>query len=129
MLHPKILIAEEEPQRAQSLQASLESAGFQVFHATDTTSAWKIIRAQSLVLALIDANLPGLSRCNLLLYLRADPSLAKLPVVILGEPTASDQAVKWLNLGADAYIGRSISSQLLMAYLHAQLRRSYPPDG
>ncbi len=123
-MHPKILIAEDEPRRARYFQTSLESAGFQVFQATDSASAWKIIRAQKLVMALIDANLPGLSNCNILLHVRADPSLAKLPVVILGEPTASEQAVEWLNWGADGYISRSVSSQLLMAQVHAKLRRS-----
>ncbi len=123
MVHPKILIAESEPSRARFLQASLESAGFQVMQATDSTSAWRIIQAQSLVLALIDDRLPDVRRYDLLRRMRANPNSAKLPVLILGEPLFSEQAVEWLNLGADDYISRTISSSLLVAQIHAKLRR------
>lgn len=123
MMRPKILIAEDEPSRARFFQTSLESAGFQIFQATDSARAWRIIRTQDLVMALIDTNLPGLRNCNLLLCVRADPSLSKLSVVLLGGSASSEEVAEWLNLGADDYISRSISSELLKAEVHAKLRR------
>ncbi|MDE3090364.1 MAG: response regulator [Chloroflexota bacterium] len=126
MRHPKILVAEDDPRRAYFFQVSLESAGFQVLQAADSANAWRIIQAQKLVMALIDAKLPGLSDRNVLLRVRADPSLTKLPVLILGESLCSEEATEWLNLGADDYVSRAISPQLLMARVHAKLRRSKP---
>lgn len=126
-MQPKILVAEDEPRRAYFLRNSLQAAGFQVLEATDSAKAWKIIRTQKLAMALIDANLPGLSEHNLLPCLRSDPALAKLPVLVLGDALATEQAIRWLNLGADGYISRSISSTLLRAQVHAKLRRT--PSG
>ncbi len=122
-MHPEILIAEDEPRRARLIQASLEAAGFQVIHATDSASAWSIIQTHDIVMALVDANVPGLHECNILLQVRADLTLSDLPVVILGEPASTEQAVEWLNMGADDYISRSLSSKLLVAEVHAKLRR------
>jgi len=74
-------------------------------------------------MALIDARSPDLGTHNLLRRVRANASLSKLPVLILGEPEFSKEAAEWLNLGADDYISRSISPQLLLAQVHAKLRR------
>ncbi len=127
----KVLVAENEPRRAREFQASLESAGFQVIHASDCAGAWDLIQTEGLDLALVDTNLYGLREGNLLVRVRADPALSHLPIVILGGSASSDEVVKWLNLGADDYVSRSISSGLLAAEVHAKLRRgrrsSQPP--
>ncbi len=128
MTHPKILIAENELDRARSLRSSLEADGFQVLQATDSASAWSILHAQELVMAIIDSRLPGLPTFNLLRRVRTDPDLTRLPVLILGESIASEEAIAWLNLGADDYISRSISSALLKAEVHAKLRRGKPAN-
>ena len=123
MMHPKILMAEDNARWARAWQSSLESAGFQVVQATNTKGAWKIMHAQDLALVLIDVDLPGLSQCNILLQVRADPNLAELPVVMLGDD-AAEQVVRWLNLGADGFLSRTVSPQFLIAQIHAQLRRT-----
>ncbi len=122
-MHPKILVGEAEPRRADLIQSSLEAAGFQVISTTDSASAWEIIQTQDLAIALVDTNLPGLREDNILLRVRADPSLANLPLVILGDAASSEQAVEWLNMGADDYMSRSISPRLLVAEVHGKLRR------
>jgi len=124
MIRPKILIAEAEPRSARFFETSLASAGFQVFQAVDSASAWSIIQTQELVMALVDAKLPGLPKRNVLLRLRAEPGLSDLPVLILGESAYAEEAVEWLNLGADDYISRFISVELFNAELHAKLRRA-----
>ncbi len=124
MIRPKILIAEAEPRTARLIESSLESAGFQVVCAVDSASAWNIIATQDLALALVDAKLPGSPECNVLLRVRTEPGLSDLPVLILGESAFSEEAVKWLNLGADDYISRYTSAELLKAELHAKLRRA-----
>ncbi len=121
-MRSKILIAEEDSRRARWLQASLEAAGFQVILATDSSSAWSIIQKQDLAMAVVDTELPGLRQSNLLLRVRADPVLAKLPVLMLGDGTSDEQVLRWLNMGADDYLSRSISSRLLQAQVHAKLR-------
>ena len=127
-MSPKILIAEDDPSLARLLQSSLESAGFHVIQAGDSASAWSMIQTQELVLALIDTNVRGLRESNVLSRVRADPALSYLPVVILGKTDSPEEAVEWLNLGADDYISRSVSGRLLTAGVHARLRHGRLPS-
>ncbi len=120
MMHLRILIIEAERHRAHALRTDLEGAGFEVSVATDSTEAWAILRTESLALVLIDANLDR----TLLTGIRAEPGLAKLPVVILGDATSADQAVEWLNQGADGHISRFVSPAMLVAEVRAKLRRA-----
>ena len=126
MMHPKILIAENEPRRAQMYQTSLEADGFQIVQATDCANAWQMLRMQNIAMAIIDTQLPGLHDHNLLLCVRADPSLAKLPVLMIGDALSFEAAIEWLDRGADDYLSRSITSEMLKAQVHAKLRRSQP---
>jgi DNA-binding response OmpR family regulator len=123
MIRPKILVAETEPNRAKSLQANLESAGYEVIQVSDSASAWRIIQAENLAMAFIEARLPDSHSHDLLHRVRADPNLANMPLVILGESSHSEETVEWLNSGADDYVSRSISPRLLMALVHSKLRR------
>ncbi len=120
MMHLKILIVEAEPHRAHSLRTTLEGAGFEVSVATDCTAAWAVLRTESPALVLIDSNLER----TLLTGIRAEPRLAKLPVVVLGDAASADQAVNWLNQGADGYISRFVSPTMLVAEVRAKLRRA-----
>ncbi len=120
MMHPRILIVEAEPHREQSLRTGLEAAGFEVSVAADCTAAWQVLQTESLALALVDANADR----NLLTGIRAEPGFAKLPVIVLGDAAASEQAVAWLNDGADGYISRFISPVMLVAEVRAKLRRA-----
>ncbi len=120
MMHPRILIVEPEPQRAHLLQTGLEAAGLKVLVATDSTAAWTALRTENVELALMDASADK----SLLTGIRAEPGLAKLPVVILGDTTCSDAAVEWLNQGADGYISRFVSPTMLVAEVRAKLRRA-----
>lgn len=126
MIHPKILIAEDEPRRARLYRTILETDGFQIVQATDALKAWQILQAQNLAMVIVDTHLPGLKDCNLLRCVRANSSLAKLPVIILGNTLVTEEVVTWLNSGADDYISRSASSELLKAEVHAKLRRGKP---
>ncbi len=126
MKRTKILIAESEPRRARLYQTSLEADGFQIVPATDSVEAWHALQTQDLALAIVDTHLPGLTEHNLLLDVRANPNLAKLLILILGDSAFSEEAVVWLDWGADAYLSRSISPELLRASVRAKLRRSKP---
>ncbi len=121
-MRSKVLIAEDQPRRARLLESGLEAAGFQVLLASDGPKAWSLVQTEDLAAALIDTELPGLAQSNLVFRIRADPRFARLPVLMLGDGTSAEQAVRWLNLGADDYLSRSISVRLLQAQVRAKLR-------
>ena len=124
MMRPKILVAESEVSTARFLRAALESAEYQVLPASDGDAALKILRTQKTALVLLGANLPGFSSRQILLRVRADSRMGNLPVIILGEPASTEESVEWLMLGADDYITKPVSARLLIALVHAKIRRS-----
>jgi two-component system, OmpR family, phosphate regulon response regulator PhoB len=124
VIRPEILVAESEERTARFLRAALESAEYQVLQATDGDAAMKILRTRKPALVLIAANLPGLSSRQILLRVRADSRLSNLPVILLGDPDSAEESVEWLMLGADDYISKPVSARLLIALVHAKIRRS-----
>lgn len=78
-----ILVVDDEPDVRQYLAAILEDAGFNVLTATDGEEALKIIRAERPDLISLDLIMPRKSGHKLLVELRRDRELSRIPVLIV----------------------------------------------
>ena len=68
-----------------------------------------------------DAMMPGLDGFQVLTALRADPSTAQLPVIMLSARAGEEAAVEGLAAGADDYLVKPFSSRELIARVRANL--------
>ena len=68
--------------------------------------------------------LPGESGLTFLRRLRSDPSLRRLPVLMLTARAAEAERVEGLESGADDYLTKPFSAAELVARVRALLRRS-----
>jgi len=92
---PRIVVAEDHAEMADVLQTYLEAAGYDVKLARDGIMAAELIDAEQPALAILDANMPGLSGWTLLTRLKARGATAPLVVMLTGEddfPAESAQA-------------------------------------
>ncbi|GAB4367891.1 MAG: hypothetical protein Kow0062_00620 [Acidobacteriota bacterium] len=86
MVHPSertVLVVEDEPDVSLFLQTVLEDAGFRVLVAGDGETAWRMIVEQRPDFISLDLILPRRSGRRLLRDLRADPELARIPVLLV----------------------------------------------
>lgn len=81
----RIVVAEDHAEMADVLQTYLEAAGYEVHLARDGVMAAALIDAVQPQLAVLDANMPGLSGWTLLSQLKARGDASPLIVMLTGD--------------------------------------------
>jgi CheY-like chemotaxis protein len=86
---PRVLVVEDDPNFAALLTALLEAEGYGVATAESTLGAAGLVESVRPAVILLDVGLPYRSGASFLTKLRADPSTAGIPVVMItGIPEA-----------------------------------------
>jgi two-component system OmpR family response regulator len=118
----RILLVEDDPALASSLNQGLGQMGFVVELSQDGGEADAILSVRKFDAVVLDLGLPGLSGMEVLKRLRKRGSA--LPVLILTARDAMADKVAGLNAGADDYLLKPFDFQELDARLKALLRRT-----
>jgi DNA-binding response OmpR family regulator len=118
----RILLVEDDPALATSLNQGLRQMGFAVDLSQDGGEADAILSVRKFDALVLDLGLPGLSGMEVLRRLRKRG--ATLPVLILTARDAMADKVAGLNAGADDYLLKPFDFQELEARLNALLRRT-----
>jgi two-component system phosphate regulon response regulator PhoB len=79
-------------------------------------------------LILLDLMLPGMDGLEVCNRLRQAPETKDCPVIMLTAKGEEHDIVKGLELGADDYISKPFSPQVLLARVRAVMRRRTQPD-
>jgi len=117
-----ILVVEDEFDIRNLIKINLEDEGYSVFTASDGIEALKIIKNESLNLAILDVMMPRLDGFNLLRKIREESTI---PVIFLTARTEDMDKVLGLEMGADDYMAKPFSMSELLARVKAQLRRNH----
>ena len=125
----RILLAEDERVVRLSLSALLSGAGYEVDAVRDGEEAVRRFRADPPDLVLLDVMMPGtdgLAACR-----RIRETDAATPVVFLTALDSDAAQLRGLGAGADDYVAKSASEEVLLARVAAALRRrdSAAPSG
>ncbi|MDR1959127.1 MAG: response regulator transcription factor [Planctomycetaceae bacterium] len=124
MSKKKILIIEDESDIAEMIAMRLKKEGFLVQTAGNGHSGWRNIGEFQPDILLLDLMLPGMSGLEILKLVRADRRKGSLPVLILSAKGDESDIVVGLEIGADDYLTKPFSMAVLVARIHALLRRS-----
>lgn len=118
----RILLVEDDPTTAQSIEMMLKSEGMVV----DTTDlgedGLEIGKLYDYDLIVLDLMLPDMDGLEVLRRLR--DSRVETPVLILSGLTEPDKKVKGLGIGADDYLTKPFDKAELLARIQAIIRRS-----
>lgn len=129
----KIYIIEDEPVMRQSLADLLKSSGYETdafqFEDQTTSHTYETVLEQVTVakpdLLLLDINLPGLNGEQLLKTLRTQ---SELPVIMVTSSNSEMDEVLSMSYGADDYITKPYSPQVLLLRIAAVLKRVEAPS-
>jgi CheY-like chemotaxis protein len=134
--HPKILVADDESHIVKRLKSSLQEAGFLVATTTKRHRLMDMARSEQPDLIILDIHwqIPGgrspqrdLHGCEIAQALRAEPSLADIPIILLGDKSAwlppggqllGPGMVRWcedLPLEAATYVFKPFNPQELVS--------------
>jgi len=123
-----ILVIDDDPAVISLLKRGLSYEGFAVATATSGAEGLAIAREHPSDLVILDVMMPGLNGFEVLQRLRAGDG--RLPVLMLTARDASADQVQGLESGADDYVMKPFTFEVLLARIHALLRRQqveHPP--
>ena len=120
-MKPRILIVEDEPGIADTLQYALRTEGFEPVWCATGEEALASARAEPPALVILDVGLPDTSGFEVFRRLRAE---SDVPVVFLTARSDEIDRVVGLELGADDYVNKPFSPRELVARVRGILRRS-----
>ena len=120
-MKPRILIVEDEPGIADTLQYALRTDGFEPAWVATGEEAIKQMRAQTPALVILDVGLPDINGFELFKRLR---EIGDVPVVFLTARSDEIDRVVGLELGADDYVPKPFSPRELVARVRSILRRA-----
>lgn len=119
----RILVVDDADDLVELLQYNLGRAGFVVRTASGGRAALDMVAKETPDLIVLDLMMPGMSGSEVLRRLRNDEATARIPVIILTAKAEETDQIVGLTLGADDYVTKPYSVQVLMARIDAVLRR------
>jgi len=119
----RILVADDEPQIRRVMRVTLGGAGYLVVEARSGEEALEKLREERFELVLLDVNLPGMTGIETCRKIRAQ---SDVHVMMLTVRNSNQDAVEALDAGADDYVTKPFSIDVLLARIRATLRRSAP---
>jgi len=117
----RILVIDDDPAVTSVLKRGLAYEGFAVDTASSGTDGLTIARDRSPDIVVLDIMMPGLGGLEVLQRLRAAD--AQLPVLLLTAKDAPTDQVHGLEQGADDYVVKPFTFEVLLARIRALLRR------
>ena len=124
---PVILVVEDHADIRDLLRLQLEFDGYDVLESETGELAIDLLRAQHVDLAILDAELPGMSGYDVLTTLARDLPSVNVPVLFLSGRTSTDDIVEAFRLGAHDHIAKPFRGKELRARVAAaiQLKRRH----
>lgn len=119
-----ILAVDDESQVLKSIGRVLEDAGHDVTLASSGEQALELIKRQRPDLIVLDIVMPEMDGIEVCRRIRADPFLAKLPIIFLTAKGRPNDIAQGLDTGGDDYLTKPFEVLELPARIRALLRRA-----
>ena len=118
-----ILVIEDEPDIRELIHFNLNKLDYNVQLASNGEKGLKEARALEPDLILLDLMLPGIQGIDVCRVIKSDLNLKNTPIIILSALGQEEDIVKGLDAGADDYVSKPFSLDILNARIKTVLRR------
>lgn len=110
----KFLVVDDFSTMRRIIKNLLHDLGYtNVVEADDGKTALPILQAGGIDILITDWNMPGMPGLDLLKAVRADPKLAKLPVLMLTAEAKRDQIIEAAQAGVNGYVIKPFTAETL----------------
>ncbi|MDE3059757.1 MAG: response regulator transcription factor, partial [Pseudomonadota bacterium] len=116
-----ILVIEDDPQIRKMLGIVLEAGGYRVEEGDAGKPCIRLSASVKPDLILLDLGLPDIDGKEVITGVR---EWSKVPIIVLSVRNSDSEIAEALNLGADDYVTKPFSAEVLLARINANLRKS-----
>lgn len=120
----RILVVDDDRSIVKVIAGYLEQSGYEVLTAFDGQTAVHMLRRERPDLLILDLMLPHKDGWEITQLVRADPTLAATPLIMLTARVEDTDKIVGLELGADDYITKPFNAREVVARVKALLRRT-----
>jgi DNA-binding response OmpR family regulator len=121
----KVLVVEDDLATARIIRARLEMEGLQVFSAANGVEGLAILQQEDIDLVTTDLMMPAMNGFRLVQEIRDLPSpKGQVPILLISSNQNEQDMVRCLAAGADDYMTKPISAQVLVERLWRMLQRA-----
>lgn len=117
-----ILIADDQDTMRSTLARMLSLEGYAYLMAASGGSALEMLETRSVDLALLDINMPGLDGIAVVERIKANPNLAKLPIIMLTGQMDSSSVLRCKVLGVNDYVVKPYKISMLLQRIESALK-------
>ena len=118
----RILVVDDLPVNIRVLEAKLTAEYFDVITASDGGSALDLVQSENPDIVLLDVMMPGMDGIEVCERLKADPSTAHIPVVMVSSLSEVGDRVHGLQAGADDFLTKPVNDIALFARVKSLVR-------
>lgn len=117
------LLVVDDSITTRTLEASvLETAGYEVLTAVDGADAWRVLQEHAVDLVVADVEMPRMDGFALCETIRASVRRKEVPVILVTALETPEHRQRGMEVGADAYLGKSsFDQQQLLETIHQLL--------
>ena len=113
----RVLVAEDSADIRGLWRTWLTFSGFLVEEASNGVEAIMLARAKSPDLILMDLCMPVMDGVEAIKLLRAEPSTAEIPIIVITAQGTEDSARLASDAGADAYLDKPVMPDELLQHM------------
>ena len=106
-----IIVVEDEPDTAEMFAEMVRLSGYEVRKAAGSSAAIYMIAQEQPDAVVLDWMLPDVSGLEVLRYIRREPTMAHIPVIIVSAKGSPSDIKKGLDAGASAYLTKPVTME------------------
>jgi DNA-binding response OmpR family regulator len=107
----KIIIVEDEPDTAEMFAEMMRLSGHHVLKSYGGTPAIALISHEIPDAVVLDVMMPDLSGLEVLRFIRRDPRLEQIPVIVVSAKSLPSDIKSGLDAGANVYLTKPVAFQ------------------
>jgi len=126
----KVLVVEDEPHTAEMLAEMLRLRGYRVLKSYGSASAMKQLVLDKPDAVVLDIMMPDISGLEVLHFMRRDPSMEHIPVIVVSAKGLLSDIKVGMDAGATIYLTKPLAySELIRAVEVALQKGERNPQG
>ncbi len=103
-----VIVVEDEPDAAELFAEMMRVSGFRVLKTYSSTPAISMIAKELPDVVILDIMMPDVSGLEVLRFMRREPRLSKIPVIVVSAKSMPSDIREGLEAGATLYLAKPV---------------------